>query len=288
MLCLALRLVAALSLFALALALLAALHPALDAFRLTAPLFCLGALPALWLFRPWSLRIAALALVGWSCAGLLLSLPAAAPSGDLRIYTKNLHARHITPRALGADILNSGAEIVMLQEVAEKTSTVLADLSGTYPHQRICGFTWRQTAILSKTPFRDTLPCASHTFAAVQLNRAGQTYWAVSAHTPWHWPLRTGRGHVPLLEALKQIDGPVVIAGDFNSFPWTDRMQAIARTSRTRMAGPLRATLAHRAIPVALPIDFALAPAGGTTQRRPLLGSDHHGLVADLKLFAPD
>ncbi|MEP3629115.1 MAG: hypothetical protein ABJN04_03840 [Hyphomicrobiales bacterium] len=33
-----------------------------------------------------------------------------------------------------------------------------------------------------------------------------------------------------------------------------------------------------------LPIDLAFSPSGGSTQKRPLLGSDHSGLVADLGL----
>ena len=61
--------------------------------------------------------------------------------------------------------------------------------------------------------------------------------------------------------------------------PGSHAVTEIARATGGRPAGPARATLTIAgALPIA--IDRVLAPGGGLTERRPRLGSDHHGLLA--------
>ena len=74
------------------------------------------------------------------------------------------------------------------------------------------------------------------------------------------------------------------MAGDFNSVPWTRRVSRLKSLSRTRLAGPTFVTLRHKRLPLSIPIDFVFAPGGGQVELRPLLGSDHHGLLAKVKL----
>ena len=81
---------------------------------------------------------------------------------------------------------------------------------------------------------------------------------------------------------MRSLDGKVVVAGDFNIFPWTSRVERITAITKTKVAGPARFTLTYLNIP--LPIDFVLSQNGGSIEKRPLLGSDHAGLVADLAL----
>ena len=111
-----------------------------------------------------------------------------------------------------------------------------------------------------------------------------QSVWLASVHIPWHWPINSRVNELEAEQMLKALDGPIVMAGDFNSVPWTRRVSRLKTLSRTRMAGPAFLTLRHGRLPLPLPIDFVFSPGGGEVELRPLFGSDHHGLLATVKL----
>ena len=73
--------------------------------------------------------------------------------------------------------------------------------------------------------------------------------------------------------------------GDFNIFPWSGRVQRLARAAGAAVAGPVRATYYLKGVP--LPIDLAMAPGGGSVELRAKLGSDHAGIVAELLVLEP-
>ena len=87
-------------------------------------------------------------------------------------------------------------------------------------------------------------------------------------------------------ELLSGLNAPIVLAGDFNTLPWTHRMTGAMRLTGTQRAGPTPLTLWHRRMRIPLPLDYVLSPGGGRVEARPLFGSDHMGLVADV-LLAP-
>ena len=69
-----------------------------------------------------------------------------------------------------------------------------------------------------------------------------------------------------------------MIAGDFNIFPWAASVGQLQAASRTRVASPVRPTYWLHGVPLFL--DHVYAPGGGSASYRPLLGSDHRGVLA--------
>ncbi len=205
--------------------------------------------------------------------------------GDLRVYSKNLWYRNMQFASVAADIEASDVDVVMLQEVSTQNSAILGLLSASFPHQHLCRFSGRMgIAVLSRHPFDGDPICSDRrAILAVPLQLERERVWAVSAHIPWPWPHDSRRAEQAVAEVLSALEGPVVIAGDFNMVPWAGRVEKIAAMTRTQVAGSVRPSLYVKHVP--LPIDLVLAPGGGATVLRPGLGSDHAGVVAYVSLW---
>lgn len=256
--------------------------PAGDSLALVRPVFAVLCLVGVFILRPrWLRAVAGVAAM----AGAVTILPvfaAQSASGDLRLYAKNLWWANATIADVAADILAADVDVVMLQEVSERNVAVLDLLAGDFPYQHICRYSrWSDIAVLSRTAFAGAPRCSERrAIALAPLDVAGQTVWAASVHIPWPWPYESAGHETEAAMMLQALDAPVVVAGDFNSFPWTARVQRIAVAADIRLAGPAKKTLTLWHLPMM--IDHVLAPQGGQIERRPLLGSDHHGVVADV------
>lgn len=213
---------------------------------------------------------------------LIFLLPHAAGS-DLRVYAKNLWYGNDQVSALETDIRAADVDVVALQEISGRNSELLDALRDTFPHQHVCRFSGRfGMAILSRTPFAQDGICSSRrALAAAQITKDGRNVWIVSTHIPWPYPFENEAAENAATDLLTSLEGPVVVAGDFNVFPWSGRLQRIRSLTKTVFAGPLRPThMLYGTYPMA--IDHVLAPGGGSVRYRPLLGSDHRGLVANV------
>ena len=258
--------------------------PAGDSFALIRPVFAGLCLLGVFLLRPrWLRGVAGVAAV----AGAVTVLPVFAGQsgpGDLRLYAKNLWSGNTQYRAVAADILAADVDVVMLQEVSERNNHILILLADTFPYQHVCERSaWMADAVLSRTPFDGVPQCSKgRAMALAPLRIDEETVWAASVHIPWPWPYDSASSEAEAASMLADLDAPVVIAGDFNMFPWTARVKRIAKAGDVALAGPARTTLTLWRMPMM--IDHVLAPNGGQIKRRPLLGSDHHGLVADVRL----
>lgn len=210
------------------------------------------------------------------------------PAGDLRVYSKNLLASNTDVAPIAADILETGPDLVFLQEISPSNEAILAQLSAAFPHQHIC--TWSGApgiAVLSRHPFGVQRDCSRvRALAAVEVEMGNDLFWAVSAHVPWPWPTRSAENEEAAKDLLRRLSAPVVVAGDFNSFPWTGRVEEMAAAARVRLAGPAQESF--RLVGVPISIDHAMAPGGGRLEQRPYFGSDHAGILADLDLVARD
>ncbi len=206
------------------------------------------------------------------------------PGGDLRVYSKNLLHNNIGMAPIAEDIRTANADVVMLQEITDENSHILGQLGEAFPHQHICAYSGRiRIAVLSRLPMTDQRFCSGNrSTAGAQIVVNDVLVWAVSVHIPHPWPTDTAMTEAEVPRLLGALDGPIVIAGDFNAFPWTGRVQEIARVTGTRRAGPMRRTYIHAGLP--LPIDHVLAPGGGTVETRPRLGSNHWGVLGDVAL----
>ncbi|MCB1338026.1 MAG: endonuclease/exonuclease/phosphatase family protein [Maritimibacter sp.] len=245
-----------------------------------APLALLGAFAAR--PAPWRAAYAAIGLGALATMGLALNVPPV--EGDIRIYQKNLWAGNRDTTPLAADIEAADVDAAFFQEVSDRNDTILDQLEAGFPHQHLCRFPgWNGIALVSRHPFAgDPLCSEAFALAAAPIVIGGTRVWLVSAHLPWPWPYDNAENEAAAEELLAGLDAPAVVAGDLNSFPWTSRVRRIAAASNSRPAGPVRPTF--RLGPIPFPIDMAFAPGGGSLERRPRFGSDHHGIVADLSL----
>ena len=73
----------------------------------------------------------------------------------------------------------------------------------------------------------------------------------------------------------------LVVGGDFNAFPWSARTRTVARTHDLRLTGPVRPSFRLGAL--RMPLDFVMATGGGRAELRGFLGSDHRGVLAQLR-----
>lgn len=259
------------------------LHPAFDSLallRLPLAIICL-----LVLVFPMGARLQ-LMLVAAVMLGAGTTVPmffGAQRADDLRIYSKNMWFGNRELVALAADIRNSGADVVALQEVSLSNRAMMADLRDIYPYQHICTFSgWSGIAVLSRTPILQNKCSDRRAAAAAQVQNDQGPVWVVAVHLRWPFPYSNATSARSATRLLEALDGPVVMAGDFNIFPWANSVHDMQRAARLQVAQPVRPTFDLRGMPLLL--DHVHAPGGGTAQYRGLLGSDHLGVLANVSL----
>lgn len=272
---------------------LGAVHPvgdSLAAFR--TGLALLAAVAGL--LAPWrGLRVICAGLAVIALAGRALWLmPAPAPTTTtttLTLYQKNMLYDNGTPGALAADILESGADVVTVQELRRPGWEMLAQLSGAFPHVARCGDRRPgPVTVLSRWPIAPEGPvCAIREglIVAPVETPAGRV-WIASLHLAWPWPhagADQARRVAPILAGL---DRPVVLGGDFNMVPWSHTMRIIRDALEADRMRPVWPTLHLPGIGAGVPIDHALVPQGSSAEiaRRPKYGSDHVGLLVRIAL----
>jgi endonuclease/exonuclease/phosphatase (EEP) superfamily protein YafD len=264
-----------------------AVHPlgdSLAVFRL--PIAVAFALWVIWSPWPawirWSIALLCLASMGQIVAQKYVSHP----DGPITIYQKNLLFQNDQVDALAADIRAMRPDIVTLQELTSRNAALVRDLRAEYPYQASCALVeWARVAILSRWPVEGEICIEGDALVGVQVVAPQGTFWAFSLHLSWPWPFGQADHLERLLPVFQDLDGPVVIAGDFNMVPWSFALRSIERSIGATRAGPLFPTLTKKAAP--LPIDHVYAPGGGQASPRPLLGSDHSGVLAKVFLFEP-
>ena len=259
------------------------LHPLFDSLsllRVPLALLCL-----LILVFPMGMRLR-LMLAATVMLGAGTTVPlffGAGQADDLRIYTKNIWFANRSLDVLAGDIRASGADVVTLQEVSRPNRALMTALRDIYPHQHLCTFSgWSGNAVLSREPILETRCSDRRAVAAAQVQTGQGPVWVVSVHLKWPFPYgnaATAQAGETLLQGL---EGPVVMAGDFNIFPWASSVRGMQQAAGLQVAQPVRPTYDLRGVPLLL--DHVHAPGGGTAQYRGLLGSDHLGVLADVAL----
>lgn len=264
-------------------------------------LLVLGAVLPGWWKVP-AVGMAVVVLVAWA----LPRFSGGEGTADLTLYQKNVLFSNRMIDELAADIRESGADVVTLQEIGSNMTKLLNRLKDAYPTQVSCRKEWRNTpAVLSRLPHAGEEFCDETTrVAALQVESDRGPVWVASVHLGYPWPageqFSQARKIAVMLEAL---DGPVIVGGDFNNLPWSGAVARVSEAAGGKPLGPWRPTrwvplwsLLKRAavedykpeaaqhagwIPIA--IDHVVAP-GGRLERRPLLGSDHMGVLAQVML----
>jgi endonuclease/exonuclease/phosphatase (EEP) superfamily protein YafD len=203
--------------------------------------------------------------------------------GPLHLYQKNMLFKNDDLAGLQADIRQANLDVVTLQEVSRVNEGMLTELSDVLPHQVLCPFSAiGGVAVLTRlVPITGQVRCAQGV-AAIRVEGPEGPLWLVSVHLHWPWPYRQAEQLHTLLPLFAELEGPVVIAGDFNMVRWSAALSQVRAAARVQNAGPVRASYAGFGPLALLPIDQVLAPQGGRVRLRPELGSDHRGMLADL------
>lgn len=261
------------------------IHRSAVSLSFLAPFFLALALVTALSFDRIARKAFAMLLVVGLTANLLWYIDWDQEAGPVSIYSKNLRAGPSGLEALSKDILELNPDVVALQEFGEANAEILDLLKARYPYQHICQFTsWSGIAILTRHPVKDPPKCSRNRAAAAVKIVIGenQPVWFVSLHIAWPWPMPNGWSEDAALELIGELDGQIVLAGDFNAFPWSSRVSQIARLSKSRVV--LGAFGTRPLFGVPLPIDLALSRHGGVIEKRPLFGSDHNGVFARINL----
>jgi len=209
-----------------------------------------------------------------------------------RLYQKNMSFLVEDRSALKADVLAAETDFITLQEVTLPDGTqanleFISNLKTHFPYQLTCpSARVGGVAILSRWPSTE-----GHCFdfdgaGAMQVETPAGRIWVVSVHLYWPYPFTQAYQIKRLTAHIDSLEGPKIIAGDFNSVPWSYSVKALKRASGTRVSRPVINSFELPHIPLTIPIDHVLLPIGAKakTERRDKKGSDHYGLLVTFNL----
>ncbi len=229
------------------------------------------------------------------------------PSRGVGLVTYNVSKSNRRPEAVDAWLAGRPADVVVLQEVPEGMADRLRSMNGVYPHQFIVEpgarlnsevYAGQETlAILSIHPIAArgvVRPSGQGRIALVaRLSIPGaEDPWIVTVH-PAHpaTPARLSARDSYLLDLagfIAELDGPVIVAGDFNVTPYAPAFRLFLDASRTATARHFPATWPAPLGPLGVPIDHVLVRDArvATLDALPFPGSDHRPLRAEILLPA--
>jgi len=237
-------------------------------------------------------RIAVLGI--FCCAIGLAAMPEVWPSGapesnpdTARLLQLNLRWTNTDFDAVEALIAREQPDFIALQEVSMHNEGVLDVLRADYPAQIVCQSSRvMSVAILSKSAFVEAPMCKAHSgWTSARIAIGGVYTTLISTHLHWPWPFGQRHQVDHMIEDIAGLNGPFIVAGDFNAAAWTQSVRRIAGATDTQAIGGLRFTFHVSEFHLPLAIDHILVP-GGAAKIRKLgrAGSDHNASVADLTL----
>ena len=258
------------------------------------------ALPVIWQLSAFS---AIIALVNLGLAFSYDQSPRVAPAGGaaLKVMTINVLYRVDNDEQILAQIAKESPDIVFFQELTRARQGLLTRLQALYPWQISCAGAWRcDVAIVSR-----------HRWTQAQAQPVGATMtklaWArfgpewgntLVASVHLKWPLVSDQTAElqSVTSFLSGHGGPIIVAGDLNSAPWSAAVRSFTRDSHLNSAGrfvptwPRRTFGEGRSCVLCVPqlqIDHVFV----SRQFRVLavrpgsdVGSDHLPLIAELEL----
>ena len=215
----------------------------------------------------------------------------------------NTWHEHGDARRLERYLATAPADVVVLSEFGPDKRSLLAKLKAAYPFQVDCADQWPcSLALLSRLPLeaagvgriasegREVR--ASDMPAFVWAKLAGSlTVIGTHLHRPSRDPWLHARQVSALAQLVRNIDGPLVLAGDLNTSPWSNAFRKLRAATGLAPASILMPT--WPAWPLALPQvaldhilvspELAVAAAG----TGPAVGSDHLPVWAQIE-WRPD
>jgi len=234
-------------------------------------------------------------------------------NSSLKLIQFNLNFENRRMDEVVAYLKYSSADIITLQEVTTSHQMRLEALKeenfsiefsqeypyvgwkkGAYPYQRYCEFSSvGAVAILSKHQFNIEKSACLHKqgllWSEVKVNEKHINI--VSIHTYWPYPFKQPEQVQDIKPIFAHIKTPTIVAGDFNTVPWSHTVKEIEKASNTKIIEGLRWTIELKdQLPnfpyIKLPIDHVLISKEFETVGIYVdknLGSDHFPVVTTLK-----
>jgi endonuclease/exonuclease/phosphatase (EEP) superfamily protein YafD len=284
--------------------------PTLDMFNHFEPVWLVGALLAAPIGRQDRPTLAVAALAALICAVQIapelkarLGPARPAPGAEqLRLIQFNVWSRNTDPAGTARWLLAQDADVVVLEEAFQASTPIARALSARYPYRLGCSsdpaacatFIFSRRRPLAGGPLQGS--GLASTWA--RLPGAGGPFIVVGLQATHPYPPPGQQQDLAMFARALGRFAPrrLVVAGDFNSTPWSFTLRGLDRalplTRRTHGIATWPAAEAHlmgRAIALpfpVLPIDQVYAGPGWRTlkvSRGPKLGSDHRPLVVDLQ-----
>jgi endonuclease/exonuclease/phosphatase (EEP) superfamily protein YafD len=232
---------------------------------------------------------------GIACLPLFLpTVGAAATEGKLDVMAANVYGdRNKQYDRLISLVHQRRPQVLCLEEVNAAWLAVLQRRLTEYPYSLYQG-TYGGTAIFSKLPIEKISNATSKYGVQGQLEWNGKRVVVMAEHPPAPYRVESwSRRNKEYLRLVKDVGAsslPVVLAGDFNSTPWSwyfQRFVAEARLHDSETGQGLQPTWsAYMPLPL-VPIDHCLYTEQFTTIKRevgPDIGSDHLPLLVELGL----
>src|SRR5262245_8682313 len=215
--------------------------------------------------------------------GALSTIASTGAPHDLSLVALNAWHNHGDPSRLSAYLAEVDADLVVLSEFGPNKRALLAPLKTTHPFQIDCGDEGAcSLAMISRIPFASagSGQIAEGKLAFVWARLAGGvTVLGTHLHRPSRDPWLHEQQMRALVEFVDRIPGPVILAGDLNTTPWSKSYRTLRRVAGLVPASTLRPT--WPAWPLTFPqvaldhifvsTDLSVSAAG----TGPAVGSDH-------------
>ena len=176
------------------------------------------------------------------------NLRPAPDEGTVRLMTHNLFGMNYEMERVVAAIMAEDPDIIVLQEYFGEQATDLHPLLlAKYPFFVRCrGGKRANLGLYSRLPFSqlDEDACPNDAYGAERTAHilaeftleGDKSFSVLTSHMDWPYPVARQQGELAqLAEVVGRIQGPVILAGDFNSTPWSYTLrQFVAETGLHR------------------------------------------------------
>jgi endonuclease/exonuclease/phosphatase (EEP) superfamily protein YafD len=229
-----------------------------------------------------------------------------AMAAELRVRVEEYGRRvkELSEQVNNIPVRNSDADLVVLVDAKRRRwGKALSEIAALYPYRAPQALREGAPVILfSRFPIvREKVvrpPRGQRPYLLAELAVDGQPLMVVGVHPSSPSPGRPGhsrqRNHEldHIAAMVGDADQPMIVAGDFNTTPWSPHFQDLITAGGLRNASDGHgyiATWPEWFWPALIPIDHVLLKgrlAVTTIRRGPAIGSDHYPLLADLRLLA--
>lgn len=220
-------------------------------------------------------------------------------AGKLRLISFNMYKRNFRSGDAVDWMLRQDADFIILLEAARVLEPQIARLRHAYPYSYGCaGAGICSTIILSRVPASAVWPLSRGdpenrkglSAVTARFAIAGVDVPLTAAHMDRPWPQGQQARFIPeLAEAVGTVGRRGIMAGDFNSAPWTFAMRHVAAAGELRLASGAAGSWPADGLAgaIRLPLDQVyIGPcmARQAVRHGPELGSDHLPVVTDIAI----